>query len=109
MTPDERFVALVTEFAGRPGISVPEPGRHGFGSSALRVNGSIFAMLVGGRLVVKLPRHRVDALIGSGAGGGFDAGKGRPMKEWLTVAGDEEETWRALAIEAIDFVGSRRR
>jgi hypothetical protein len=31
------------------------------------------------------------------------------MKEWLTVVADDEETWLALANEALDFVGSRRR
>lgn len=81
--------------------------RRGFGSSALSVYGSILAMLSRGRLVVKLPRDRVDALIESWTGGPFDAGKGRPMKEWLTVAVDAEETWMALAREALDFVGSR--
>lgn len=110
MDPTKRFAALVEEFAGRPGVSLPgESPQRGFGSDALKVNGSIFAMLSGGRLVVKLPRERVDALIGSSTGGPFDAGKGRPMKEWLTVVTDDEETWLALAREALDFVGSRRR
>lgn len=107
MLPEERFNALVDEFRARPGVSVPgEPGRRGFGSSALKVNGSIFAMLSGGRLIVKLPHDRVDTLIGSGAGTPFDAGKGRAMKEWLAVTADDEESWLALAREALDFVGS---
>ena len=107
MLPEERFRALVDKFAASPGVSVPgEPGRRGFGSSALKVNGSIFAMISDGKLVLKLPRDRVDTLIGTGAGTPFDAGKGRPMKEWLTVTGDDEESWLALAREALDFVGS---
>lgn len=107
MLPEERFNALVDEFRASPGVSVPgEPGRRGFGSSALKVNGSIFAMIAGGRLVVKLPRDRVDILIGTGTGAPFDAGKGRVMKEWLTVMADDQETWLALAREALDFVGS---
>jgi hypothetical protein len=110
MDPTKRFAVLVEEFVGRPGVSVPgESTQRGFGSNALKVNDSIFAMLSGGRLVVKLPRERVDALIGSSTGGPFDAGKGRPMKEWLTVVVDDDETWLALAREALDFVGSRRR
>jgi hypothetical protein len=55
---------------------------------------------------VKLPHDRVSTLIGSGAGAPFDAGKGRAMKEWLTVTVDDEESWLALAREALDFVGS---
>lgn len=110
MLPEERFNALVDELRSSPGVSVPgEPGRRGFGSSALKVHGSIFAMLTGGRLVVKLPRHRVDALIQSGAGAPYDAGKGRAMKEWLTVTAEDEESWLAIANEALEFVGAARR
>lgn len=39
-------------------------------------------------------------------GAPFDAAKGRPMKEWLSV--EDAETWRALAGEALDFVRWRR-
>ena len=107
MLAEERFNALVDEFRASPGVSVPgEPGQRGFGSSALKVNGSIFAMIAGGRLVVRLPHHRVDTLIGTGAGAPFDAGKGRAMKEWLTVTAEDEESWLALAREALDFVGA---
>ena len=106
---EERFNALVGEFAGVPGVSTPDASRREFGSSALKVNGSIFAMLTGGRLVVKLPRGRVETLIASEIGEPFDAGKGRPMKEWLTVSTDDEQTWLALTREALDFVGKRRR
>lgn len=107
MLAEELFNALIDEFRAVPGVSVPgEPGQHGFGSSALKVHGSIFAMVSGGRLVVKLPRDRVSALIGTGAGAPFDAGKGRAMKEWFTVLADDQESWLTLAREALDFVGS---
>lgn len=109
MLAEERFKELVEEFAASPGVSVPgEPGRRGFGSSALKVNGSIFAVISHGRLVLKLPAARVGSLIAAGAGTQFDAGKGRPMKEWVTVTGEDRETWLALAREALDFVESLR-
>ena len=109
MESEARFAALVQEFAACADVEVPgESSRRRFGSDALKVNGSIFAMLTGGRLVVKLPRDRVDALIGSGTGAPFENGKGRPMKEWLTVAHDDDETWSTLTREALDFVRSRR-
>lgn len=108
MSTEERFAALIEEFAGRPDVEVPgESARRRFGSEALKVNGSIFAMVTGGRLVVKLPRDRVDALIASGTGRPFDSGKGRPMKEWLAVADDDPATWTALAGEALEFGRSR--
>ncbi|HEX3539331.1 MAG TPA: TfoX/Sxy family protein [Acidimicrobiales bacterium] len=107
---DERLAALVEEFAGCAGVAVPgETGRRGFGSDALTVNGSIFAMVSRGRLVVKLPARRVAALIESGTGTPFDAGKGRPMKEWLAVTSDDDTTWRTLGREALEFVASRPR
>jgi hypothetical protein len=65
-------------------------------------------MLVKGRLVVKLPRQRVDALIASGDGARFDPGHGRLMKEWLTVEPASEEEWLPLAREAMEFVASKR-
>lgn len=110
MNAEARFAALVEEFAGCPDVELPgKSGRRRFGSEALKVNGSIFAMFVGGQLVVKLPRDRVDALIGDRTGAAFAAGKGRPMKEWVTVAVVDEETWTNLAHEALVFVRSQPR
>jgi hypothetical protein len=84
MTPEARFDALVGELTGVAGVTPPGTG-SGFGSSALRFHNKIFAMLANGRLVVKLPRARVDELVAAGEGIRFDAGKGTPMKEWLSV------------------------
>ena len=99
----ELFAELCEEFAGTPGVTVRGSGRPGFGSSALKINNSIFAMLVGDRLVVKLPRTRVAELIERGVGEPFDAGKGKPMKEWVGLLGDEG-TCRQLVAEALAFV-----
>ncbi len=63
------------ELAGCPGV-IPPRGGSGFGRSALRWEKKIFAMLVRGRLVVKLPAPRVDALVSDGDGVRFDANKG---------------------------------
>jgi hypothetical protein len=100
----ELFSALCAEYAGVTGVGVPDPTQRGFGSSALKVHTKIFAMLVDGRLVVKLPRARVTELIETGRGEPFDAGKGTPMKEWVVLTGDEAEC-RALVVEAQAFVG----
>ena len=108
MEVEERFAALVEQFAGTPDAEVPGgSSRRRFGSDALKVNGSIFAMVTSGLLIVKLPRERVAALIAGGSGAPFPAGKERSMKEWLTVTVDEDEAWSALAHEALDFVRSQ--
>jgi hypothetical protein len=61
-------------------------------------------MLVNDRLVVKLPAGRVADLISSGDGLPFDAGKGKPMKEWVGLTVDDEAC-RVLVAEAMAFVG----
>src|SRR5664280_2389876 len=107
---DRQFADLVDVFAHEPGVSTPdEPGRRGFGALSLKVNGAIFATLSQGRLVVKLPGGRVAALIDARTGEAFDAGKGRPMKEWVIVTDEDPATWLTFAREALSFVGSRSR
>lgn len=81
----------------------PPPGGSGFGRGSLRYRGKIFAMLVRGRLVVKLPEARVAEFIGAGEGVAFDANKGTPMREWLSLDPDTGLDWLSLASEALDF------
>ena len=104
--PDERYEDLVDELVGTAGVTPPRGG-GGFGRSALRYQGKIFAMLVRGRLVVKLPAQRVDALVEAGEGVRFDANKGTPMREWLSLDPDSGRDWLVLAREALDFARSR--
>jgi len=105
----ERFDELVAEYADVSGVSPPEAhGSSGFGSSALKVDGRIFAMFVRGRLVLKLPRGRVDELVAAGEGVRFDANKGTPMKEWLSLDPESGLVWRSLSDEALAFVSKRR-
>ncbi|MDF2265262.1 hypothetical protein P2Q00_07390 [Streptomyces coacervatus] len=107
LTPDERFDDLVTELLGLPGVT--PPGGSGFGRSALRVHNKIFAMLVRGRLVVKLPAARVDALVDAEEGDHFDANKGTPMKEWFSLSPESALDWSPLAREALAFVGGQHK
>ena len=99
------FELLCEEYAGVSGVTVPEGG-SGFGSNAIKINKSIFAMLVNDRLVVKLPAGRVAELITSGEGLPFDAGKGKPMKEWVSLTVDAAAC-RELVAEAMAFFGRR--
>ncbi len=103
---ERRFEDLVGDLIGVPGVTPPRGG-SGFGRGALRWQGRIFAMLVRGRLVVKLPMARVDDLVAAGEGTRFDANKGTPMREWLRLAPDSGLAWPPLAREALDFARSR--
>ena len=100
-----RYADLVAELAAEPGVTPPEGG-SGFGRSALKFRGRIFAMLVRGTLVVKLPAARVDALTAAGAGVRFDANKGTPMREWFAAAPACALSWSDLAAEALAFARS---
>jgi TfoX/Sxy family transcriptional regulator of competence genes len=110
ITPEERFALVVEELLSNPDITPPSVGpqsKKRFGSSALKVKNKIFAMLVEGRLVVKLPKHRVDALVLSGAGEPYDPRHdGRLMKEWVVVEPTAKEDWLDLSREAMEFVAS---
>ncbi len=110
-TTEARYAMIVDALLGSPAVSLGSPdgkkSNQGFGSSALRVNNKIFAMLSSrGSFVVKLPRARVDELIASGHGERFDPGHGRLMKEWVVVEPTAEEDWLTLAREAMEFVGN---
>jgi hypothetical protein len=107
-TSAERYAAVVKAFAGRRGVSA-ESGL-GFGSSALKIDNRIFAMLASGdRFVVKLPRRRVDALVAAGEGERFDPRRnGKVMKEWIVVGPGLEARWLPLAHEAFEFAATVR-
>jgi len=97
---DELAAALLAEGGIEDGS---QSGRRGFGSNGLKVAGKLFAMPVKGRLVLKLPRDRVAALVASGSGGFFDPGHGRLMREWIALDLPPRE-WKSLAREARDYV-----
>jgi hypothetical protein len=101
-TAADRYADLVDDLMGADGVT-PPAGGSGFGRSSLRFRGRIFAMLVRGRLVLKLPAQRVSDLVDSGDGVPFDANKGTPMREWLSLDPESKLDWLALAQEALAF------
>lgn len=105
---DPRFAPVVKAMLRTAGVTY---GGKGFGSTALKLDGKLFAFISSrGRFVAKLPRDRVEALVASKAGKAFEPGPGRVMKEWLEVDG-RPSSWLALAQEAHRFAagGSAKR
>ena len=107
MAPDELFASVVDALERGTGVTQSRM----FGSPGLKVGGKVFAILVKGKLVVKLPKEEVGALVASGQGAYFDSGHGRPSKQWVAMepngpSGPSE--WLSLAQEARDFVASGR-
>ena len=101
-SPEETWKPIADAELGTPDVT----GGTGFGrSEGLRIRKRIYAMLVNGELVVKLPKARVDELVGDGVGRRFEPGTGRVMKEWLSVPPSASRRWKALVHEAKAFVG----
>lgn len=96
---DARFAPVVQAFKGINGVRAGKL----FSSFGLKVNGKIFAMFGRGRLVVKLPKERVDGLVSAGKAERFSPGHGRLMKEWASFRTGESD-WVRLSQEAYDFV-----
>lgn len=107
-TPEDRYAAIVEVLREDAGVTFGSPAGKGFGASALKIDDRIFAMLVQGKFVIKLPRQRVDALVASGDGKRFDSGQGRPMEEWVAIEPASDLEWLTLAREARTFVASQR-
>jgi hypothetical protein len=105
--PESRYEDLIDGLLGTDGVTPPRGG-GGFGRSAVRFQDKIFVMLVRGRLVLKLPAARVDDLIAAGDGVRFDANKGTPMREWLSLDPESGLPWLPLAREALDYARSAR-
>ena len=96
---DPQFVPVERAFVGVKGVSAGKL----FSSYGLKVNGKIFAMFGRGRLVLKLPKDRVDRLVSSGGAKRFEPRPGRIMKEWVALKNGEPD-WIKLAQEAYAFV-----
>ncbi len=106
----DQFAKLAEQFARFEGVTLPgQGGSRGFGSEALKVGGSIFAMHVRGNLVVKLPKERVDGLVRRGQAERFTANTKRSMKEWAVIASDDPADWARFAGEAHRFVSCGQR
>ncbi len=73
------------------------------GGRSLKHKGKMFAGIRGDRLLVKLGKERVEALIADGRGTGFEpsGGRQRPMQDWVLVSGPVGD-WETLAAEARD-------
>jgi hypothetical protein len=98
---DPRFAPVVAAFARDRAVTY---GGKGFGSTGLKVEGKLFAMISSkGMFVAKLPKARVEELVQQGAGEPFDPGHGRLMKEWIALRGGTA-SWIDLAKEAHRFV-----
>ena len=99
--PQTEFATVARGFLDRPDV---DAGTGFGGSPGVRVDGRIFAMLVRGRLVVKLPAARCAELRDAGVAEPLAVGR-RVMKEWIEVLAEDAARWQELAEEAYEFAG----
>jgi hypothetical protein len=104
---ERAYAKIVSAFARDRTVTPPDPSTRGFGRTALRVDGKIFAFLKPNGLVLKLPAEHVAAVIASKRGLPFTANKAnkRPMKEWVVVKPSRD--WLVLAKQARAFTSGR--
>lgn len=96
--PQDTFDRLAEQFLTNPRV---QRGRM-FGTTALKLSGKVFAMLVKGNLVVKLSASEAGDLVDAGVATFFDPGHGRPMRQWVAMPATHAPRWRRLAEQARD-------
>jgi hypothetical protein len=100
MSADAAFADISVRLLGEPGV---DEGT-GFGKNpGLRVNGKIFAMIVRGDLVVKLPADTCAQLVEQGRSTYFVVGK-KEMREWVNAGSVPADDWPGLVTQALEFV-----
>lgn len=99
---DPLLVPIRQAFAKDAEVSV---GRV-LSSNGLLVKGKLFAAISKGRLLVKLPKAEVAALIAEKRGAPFATGGGRVMKEWATIGVKDQDNWLEIARRARRFVAA---
>jgi TfoX/Sxy family transcriptional regulator of competence genes len=95
----ELFDELAAEYLGLPGVTY---GRI-WHNEGLKVNNKVFAMLLGGELVVKIPAADAARLIEAGEGVAFEPRPGRRMKEWVVVGQVDRDRWSRLIADAFRY------
>jgi hypothetical protein len=106
-TPEERYAEIVQQLLAQDSkvSSDSDSTKRRFGmSGGLKLAGKLFAFLARGRLIVKLPKQRVDSLVSLGRGERCEMGRGRFMKEWIAVGSDFQADWPTFVSEAKAFV-----
>ena len=76
----------------------------GTGAQGIKFKGKMFAMFTKGHILLKLSPDRVSEIITSGEGLPYDAGTGKPMKNWVNIPETNKESWIKYCEEAKDFL-----
>lgn len=95
MSIEQLFTQLLNHFLSQKNVT-----KQG---NSLKYKRKMFLMLNNERFIVKLPAERVATLLESGEGLPYDAGTGKPLKEWLIISRIDLESWIKYGEEAKAF------
>ena len=99
----QAFDALVEELARTKRAEKA----HMFGKPCMKYRGNGFMAFSDGDIVLKLSgQSREDALRLEGSRLWDPSGQGRPMKEWVQIAGKHSGRWHDLAEKAIEYIST---
>jgi TfoX/Sxy family transcriptional regulator of competence genes len=101
---DNLFSHISKTFLKSPNVTTAKM----FGGTALKTSNKVFACFYKGKLVLKLPKEKVDDLVAAGGAVHFDSGTGRPAKEWVAIDPSRGKEWLGLTSDAKKFVASSR-
>lgn len=102
---EDLFDDLVHVYLDRIDVSLEKV----FHNDVLKVNNKIFAMVVRGQLVLKVPANQASSLIATSEAVAFEPRNGRKMKEWIAVDPSRSKTdqrWDELVAIAYGYVAS---
>lgn len=79
-----------------------------FGKASLKYKGKAFASFQNNAMIFRLGKDFIAPLkIEFPNSENWDpSGKGRPMKDWLSVPSEYHNSWNSLALQALDFLKS---
>lgn len=79
-----------------------------FGKPCFKINGKAFICFFEGEMVFKLTGETHDeAMVFDGSKLFDPSRKGRPMKEWVQVPSDYEDSWEKFAVAALEYVAGK--
>ena len=102
MTPKETYDAIGQNFIAEHDAEMGQM----FGKASLKFKGKAFAAFQNDCMIFRLGKETISGLKDtySEAENWDPSGKGRPMKDWLSVPYEHSNSWKTLAEQSLEFL-----
>ncbi len=101
--PEKIYDEIAAQLANQPGVVRAKM----FGMPSVKINGNAFIGFEKGEMVFKLRGDSHKKALGAAGAHLFDpSGRGRPMKEWVSLPASASALWTDLADEALAYVST---